>query len=257
VVREAITEFLDFVGARAAGPYREFALRLQAAMEAIGERTLIDLCSGAGGPVARIVEILRGRGCPARAWLTDRFPAVARFEALRAASGGALDFIREPIDATAVPARLRGFRLISNGFHHFRPETARRILADAVRERQGIAVLELAERRLVSVLLTVAFPLVVLLVTPWIRPFRVSRLALTYLLPLVPLAVLWDGVVSCLRAYSPAELRELVAALRADEYAWEIGLLPFGRTPARLTYLVGRPRRGAALDRCPPGVSLT
>jgi hypothetical protein len=56
-------------------------------------------------------------------------------------------------------------------------------------------------------------PLVVLLVTPMIRPFRWSRLFWTYLVPAVPFLVLFDGVVSCLRTYTPDELRELTRGL--------------------------------------------
>ena len=48
-------------------------------------------------------------------------------------------------------------------------------------------------------------PLAVGLATPFIRPFRWSRLFWTYVIPLVPLTCWWDGVVSQLRAYTPAE----------------------------------------------------
>ena len=44
---------------------------------------------------------------------------------------------------------------------------------------------------------------IVLLVTPLIRPFTLSRILWTYLLPLVPLTCWWDGIVSQLRAYTP------------------------------------------------------
>ena len=60
-------------------------------------------------------------------------------------------------------------------------------------------------------------PFAVWLMTPFMRPFRWSRLLLTYPLPLVPLTCLWDGIVSQLRAYTADELVELVRrALRAD-----------------------------------------
>ena len=40
---------------------------------------------------------------------------------------------------------------------------------------------------------------------------------LTYLLPIVPLAVLFDGFVSCLRTYTPAEIRDLAQAVEGSE----------------------------------------
>ena len=42
-----------------------------------------------------------------------------------------------------------------------------------------------------------------LLLTPFITPRSWSRVLWTYLIPVVPLATCWDGVVSLLRVYSP------------------------------------------------------
>jgi hypothetical protein len=81
-----------------------------------------------------------------------------------------------------------------------------------------------------------------LLVTPFIRPRRWSRFIFTYLIPVVPLCTLWDGLVSCLRAYEPDELKGLVDSLPANDYVWDIGRLRVPRTPASVTYLIGRPR---------------
>ncbi len=56
-----------------------------------------------------------------------------------------------------------------------------------------------------------------------IRPFRWSRLLWTYLAPIIPLVLLFDGVVSCLRTYQPQELREIIEKLSVSEYQWQIG----------------------------------
>jgi hypothetical protein len=80
-----------------------------------------------------------------------------------------------------------------------------------------------------------------LAVTPFIKPFRWSRLLLTYALPVVPLCTLWDGIVSCLRVYDPEELARLVAELPASDYRWEYGRLDVPQMPTRLTYLIGAP----------------
>jgi hypothetical protein len=85
-----------------------------------------------------------------------------------------------------------------------------------------------------------------LAVTPFIRPVRVSRLLLTYLLPVVPLCTWWDGMVSCLRAYTPEELGSLVAELPENDYSWDIGKLSVPYSPTSLVYLIGRPRGAGA-----------
>jgi hypothetical protein len=66
-------------------------------------------------------------------------------------------------------------------------------------------------------------------------------LLLTYVLPVVPLCTLWDGVVSCLRVYSPRELESLISGLQRNDYRWEVGRLAAPKMPSELTYLIGVP----------------
>ena len=89
----------------------------------------------------------------------------------------------------------------------------------------------------------------VLAPTPFIRPVRVSRLLLTYVVPVVPLCTWWDGMVSCLRAYSPEELSGLVESLPDNDYLWDIGRLPVAGAPISLVYLIGRARSTAGEGR--------
>ena len=76
---------------------------------------------------------------------------------------------------------------------------------------------------------------------PFARPFRWAYLAFTYLIPLMPLIVLWDGMVSILRIYSPAQMKKLTEDLQAPDYAWEIGGIQVFGIPGGLPYLIGRP----------------
>ncbi|MHC4504392.1 MAG: class I SAM-dependent methyltransferase, partial [Planctomycetota bacterium] len=148
-------------------------------------------------------------------------------------------------DAMRMPPELKGFRTLFASFHHFPPEKARAILADAVRNRQGIAVLEFTRRSPLALLMMPLAVVLILAITPFVRPFRWSRLLFTYLIPIIPLVGLLDGMVSCLRTYSPRELRELVDGLPDHGYTWEIGhesALPM--SPIPVTYLIGYPGDG-------------
>lgn len=237
-VRDAATDYLRFVLGKLR-PYSAVGPRLRSAMERAGARQVVDLCSGGGGPWESLAGEL---GDGVRVRLTDRYPNVAEFERARHASGGRIEFERAPVDATAVPTELDGFRTLFNAFHHFPPDRARGILEDAVRKRQGIAIFEFTQRRTAVILGMLLVPLIVLLVTPAIRPFRGSRLLWTYLLPAVPFVALFDGIVSCLRTYTPAELRDLTAGL--DDYTWEIGEQKIPGSAAPVTYLIGVPGVG-------------
>lgn len=103
------------------------------------------------------------------------------------------------------------------------------------------AVFEGNKRTLGLCLAFLLIPLVVWSVTPFLRPFRWRRLLWTCLVPLYPAAMLWDGLVSNLRAYSVDELRELTASIDVAGYEWEVSRLPGGWRPA-VTYLLGFPR---------------
>ena len=92
-----------------------------------------------------------------------------------------------------------------------------------------------------ALLLTLLVPLMVLVMTPFVRPFRWSRLAMTYLIPVLPLVMLFDGLVSCLRTYSVQELCELTARLEAHHYRWDIGAVKGKASPIPVTYLIGVP----------------
>jgi hypothetical protein len=85
----------------------------------------------------------------------------------------------------------------------------------------------------------VLLPLLVLLLTPKIRPVSWVQIVFTYLLPVLPLLIFWDGLVSQLRTYSVNELEELTRGLQSSDYRWEIGLIQIPRMPG-LPFLIGR-----------------
>ena len=225
-LRDALTDFLAF-SLNLAGTYDAAGPILRRVVARSGARRIIDLCSGAGGPWPRLASQV---GVPVL--LTDLYP--------HRTNPSALPFHPDPVDARAVPASLDGFRTLFTSFHHFAPPAARAILADAVKRGEGIAIFEAARRAPLEVAVIAFTWLGTLAAAPFIRPWRWSRLAWTYLPPVLPLVGTFDGVVSCLRAYSPRELRELVAGL--DSYEWDIGRFRGGWSPLSCTYLIGVPK---------------
>jgi len=237
VIRDLATDYLQFIQTRFRLD-RAMAPLVARVLEQSGTRRIIDLCSGGSGPLLLIVSDLADQGIEAKATLTDLFPNIPAFAEIAAASRGRIDFERQPVDARDVPPRLDGLRTIFNGFHHLKPADARAILHAAASARQPIAIFEISERspRTLPVLLT---PLAVWIATPFMRPFTWRRLFWTYLVPLVPLTCLWDGIVSQLRAYTVRELRDMSAA--SPPMRWEIGQVKIAKGRGRLTYLTGTP----------------
>jgi hypothetical protein len=128
-----------------------------------------------------------------------------------------------------------------SAFHHFRPDTARAILGDAFERRRAICIFESGSGTLLGIASMLGVPLAVLALMPLARPFRWAYLVFTYLVPLTLLIVLWDGIVSMLRVYSPEQMQKLTADLQAPDYVWELGRIKVRGIPNGLPFLIGRP----------------
>ncbi|MEO6436850.1 MAG: class I SAM-dependent methyltransferase [Tepidisphaeraceae bacterium] len=240
VFRDAATDYL-VAAIRHARVYDRLAPRLAAAVRRSGAERITDLCSGGGGPWPDLLPALRAAGVDVPVCLTDKYPNVTAFARLARMTPG-LRFETDSISATDVPPRLAGFRTVFTAFHHFRPADAQAILAAAVRDRQGIAIAEATPRMWATLATQVLVPLAVLVLTPTIRPFRWSRLFWTYLLPVLPMAILFDGVVSTLRVYTPEEMLAMAREVGGDDYEWESGAEKPAGSPIPIVYLIGVPR---------------
>jgi len=220
--------------------YSPVGPRLERALTVSHAIRVIDLCSGAGGPWLRFSREFARRDGPApEILLTDRFPSKAMIRQIESAAEQRLSYNPDPVDARLIPAELAGFRTIFSTFHHFEPAEARSILRNAFDQRLGIGIFEAAKRDLRTIVSVIGVPLLSLRLAPRIRPFRWSRIFWTWCLPLVPLTLWTDGVLSCLRSYSQADLRELISGMASQDYRWEIGEEQGGPVP--VTYLLGYP----------------
>ena len=113
--------------------------------------------------------------------------------------------------------------------------------SDAFERRRPICIFESGSGTLLGLAAMFGVPLAVLALMPFARPFRWAHLLFTYLVPLTPLIVLWDGIVSMLRIYSPEQMQKLIEDLQAPDYFWEFGQIKVRGIPDGLPYLVGRP----------------
>ena len=229
-------------------PYRDILTQLRKGIERAGEDRVLDLCSGAGGPwpwLAQALEWLEGMRI--RVELSDKYPNAEARARLQGNSTN-LHYCEESVDAMRVPPGLPGFRTLFTSFHHFRPAQAREILSDAVTNRRGIGVFEIPGRRPLTLLLLPLVLIADIVVVPFLQPRPLARLVWRWLVPIVPLVLFFDGIISCLRAYSPRELREVIGGLGDSCYRWEIGCAKRSFLRLPITYLVGYPERSAAMS---------
>jgi len=215
---------------------------LRRALEKSGTRRILDLCSGGGGPWPGLYQRFQKEECfPLSVCLTDKNPNIESVKICNASSNG-LQYYPRSIDAIKIPGNLDGFRTFFNAVHHFSPDEVQMILNDAIRKNRGIGIFEATERNVLAICQMIfVLPLIVLTLTPLIRPFRLSRLFWTYILPLLPLIITFDGIISSLRTYSIHELEGMICNLDLNHYTWEIGQEDVKGLPRKVTYLIGYP----------------
>ena len=221
--------------------YTVIVPKIKEVMQKSNCSAVIDLCSGSSGPLIQIQEILENReNYPITVTLTDKYPNIEVFTRIKEHSDNKVGFIPSSVDATSVQAELEGLRTLFSCFHHFKKDTAKKILQDAASKNMPIGVFEFTERTVANLIKVVLFgPLLVWLNTPFIRPFKWSRFFWTYIIPVAPLVYSWDALVSHLRTYSPKELNELISEVKVEDYSWEIGQIKSRKSGFNITYLVG------------------
>lgn len=138
------------------------------------------------------------------------------------------------------------FRLFNLAFHHFDDELAIRILQNTLETSDGFAIFELCGRdvgNLVTELLLA--PLLWMASWYWFWG-QWGQLFWTYVVPVIPFVVVFDGVVSCLRTRREGEVRALIARTGRGVEGWrfetgrEVHTWPMGT----MQYFIGIKEEG-------------
>lgn len=225
-IREALIESLSLAlewGRMLRGlaaPFGDFLRETQAT-------EVLDLCAGAGAPAVVLARELRKAGQRApRFLLTDLLPHEDVWAALKQQDPDAIDFIAAPVDATQIPPGLGAgkARMIINALHHLPPQVASAVLRGACEGGPGVFVAEGFERSPLRFFPIAPMGMVSMVANLWRSPR--NRLAKLLLLPVTLLVAPWDGLVSTMRVYTEAELREMVAPL-AGEFTFRSGTWRF------------------------------
>ncbi len=237
-LRDAMTGYLQ-VMIETARPYEVAIPVVEKLCTDLGASSVLDLASGGGGPWATLGKELRERGLDLSIVLSDVAPSTDALSRLSGVTG--VEYLREPVSALDVPASDAGVWTMFTGLHHFSPDEVASIMRSAQERRVGFAAFEATERSLPGFLVVLFIPLFVLALMPFVRPRRVLPLLFTYLPPVLPLLIAWDGFASTLRTYTPAELEEIAGSVRVPDYEWTVSEFVVAKAPIPVLALVGRP----------------
>lgn len=239
-IRNYMTDFLQFVANRF-DFYKTITPILKKGVDAAGTNQIIDLASGGGGGWLKLSEHIAEEMPEVKVRLTDFYPNIDAFKQTQAKNPKVFTFEEASVNALNVPKSLKGLRTQFLSLHHFRPDDALHIFQNAVDAGSPIAIFE-AQKRSVGDFIKFFFsPINVLFSTPFVRPFRFGRIIFTYLIPIVPVFVWWDGLVSVLRTYSDKEIHGLIAKLdNGNSFEWEVSVVKNGAV--KIYYVLGIPK---------------
>ena len=187
----------------------------------------------------RAGSVADGAVQPMRFILTDIAPHIEAWQRV-ARRSPFVGFVPAPVDATRAPvdllerakfwtdeqgfvgfdevgpsrakraSRRQIFRLFSLAFHHFPDGAAERVLADTLRTSGGFAIFELQGRDLGSLIVVALMLPALLLLTPFAFWDDGLHLLFTFLIPIIPLVLVFDGWISCLRTRTGYEVKVMI-----------------------------------------------
>lgn len=211
---------------------------------------IVDLCSGAGGPMPEVLLRLRKR--PGfenlELLLTDYYPnrrAIALYEK---DIGSNVQYLHQSVDAANVPPELNGMRTMICSLHHMKPQDVKAIFSDAIAKRQPFLAFELSDNSSPRWLWWAAIPvgfLMSIVLSIRVRPLGWFQILGTYFIPILPLCIAWDGAVSNARTYTQQDLEQIIGEIESIHYDWEIGTVKHPGIPGRMSYILGIPEQTA------------
>lgn len=244
-LRDAMTGYLQVVIDRFR-PYDACGPVIARLLGGSGLRTILDLGSGAGGPWPGLRTVIVRDGVEPDVVLSDLHPN--RRAAARLAGVEGVRYEARAVSALDLPTEPRAMLTMFTGLHHLRPDDVRRLLRSAQDARVPFIAAEATHRSVRGLLVTLLIPLLVLVLMPVVRPRRPLPLLLTYLPPLLPLLIWWDGFASTLRTYRASELRHMAAEVAEPGYSWHVEEITVRDAPIPVTVIVGAARRVADPD---------
>ncbi len=163
-----------------------------------------------------------------------------------------LYYVPSPVDAAAAPHDLLSmartqekskkiFRLFFLAFHHFPDPFATRILHNTLTHSSGFAIVELQGRDLGSIVTILGMLPLLWAGSWWWFWGNWGLLFWTYVVPVVPFVLVFDGVVSALRTRRDGEILGLIRECGASMDGWrfETGSEVHTRTGGMMNYFIG------------------
>jgi hypothetical protein len=222
----------DFLG-ELAGRFKIYR-RIKPNLIAFKPWSITDLASGTGKPAIYATEKLRANGT--KLLLTDKYPVKKQMN--KAKWHIFVRYHSQPIDLLKDELPEADLYTMFNSLHHFDRDTIKALIGNIKAANKSFFFAEPLQPDLLTFLKVLLTTLIgPFLLVPFIKPFRIDRIILTYLLPLGVLSTVYDGIASVLKSYSLKELKAIQDELGLESDEIECGSLKSNL--ATLTYIAG------------------
>lgn len=220
---------------------KDLAGLLKQVIDKTGTTEILDLCSGAGGPIIDSVNLLK-KDQDLTLTLTDLYPNKKFAQQVNSDTDKSVSYLESSVNAEHVKKGMKGIRTMVCSLHHMKPETVENILTNAQQAKEGFCAIEISDNSFPKWIWWLSIPfsfITCLVITPMARPLTAQQLIFTYLIPIIPLCFAWDGAVSNARTYTMDDIEIILSKIRKSEYTWEPGVLKGKRS--KKMYLLGYP----------------
>jgi len=193
---------------------------------------IIDLGSGSGGAMPEVLHSLHAlEGLEeVTLTLTDLFPNSTMLKKFNTDTYDKISYHEASVDATNFETAPNGLKTMVNCFHHMPPKKARAILESAQRTKQPLLIYEMGDNNIPLLIWWLLLPIsliiliiMVLFMTPFVKPLTWRQIVFTYLIPVIPICYAWDGQASLPRMYTLKDLDQLLEGLGSGSFAWQKG----------------------------------
>ncbi|WP_299225031.1 hypothetical protein [uncultured Psychroserpens sp.] len=190
---------------------------------------IIDLGSGAGGPMLDVIQRLQSKHTNLELILTDLYPNQTIVKTINNKKLAHVTYSKTALDATNVNEVSQGLKTMIASFHHMKPNIAKKILKSAQDSNSPILIYEIAKNTIPTLIWWLLLPISLLILmvmslvmTLFVKPLSLAQIVSTYLIPIIPIIYAWDGQASLMRTYTFKDVKTLLPEKDEKNYEWII-----------------------------------
>lgn len=192
--------FIKFVGYD-----KLWAKQTQAFLSQTDASSIMEYGSGSGEPLMRMVSQLDCEKAKSLSYtMSDLNPFPEFVTKVNVEAPNNFTYIETSVDAANHKPQDGQAVVFINSFHHLPPKVAHYVIKNNLENGNEMLILEYVRNNLLAYFSMLGGVLIVLLTAPFVSKLKHLPLTIlfTYIIPLFPLMMLWDGLISCRRAYS-------------------------------------------------------